>query len=275
MNGQSLSRKGIAAGVVVVAAMVGGGALFGFDMLRSATAKSVRNDASASTPTGTRIVASVDGADISEAELLPFLNVGLDRAVAVDRAINKLVAANGADKMYRQASKSALQSARNDILANVFINQRATELRESVSEADIKTFYETRVKADDFTAFRLKYFVSVDAKEAQDVYDGLGRGERESLAKLVFAKKEGEHYMSAAEVPYGLGVAIKLLKAGERLKPVTVREGALVLYVDDVKVNPKPELAKVQAEIKELLISERFNNDMKERRAASRIELRG
>ena len=275
MNGQRLSRKGIVAGVVVVAAVVGGGAIFGFDMLRSATAKNVRNDASASTPAGTRVVATVDGADISEAELLPFLNAGLDRAVAVDRAINKLVAANGADKMYRQASKSALQSARNDILANVFMNQRATELRESVAEADIKTFYETRVKTEDFTAFRLKYFVSVDAKEAQDVYDGLGRGERESLAKLVFAKKEGEHYMSAAEVPYGLGVAIKSLKAGERLKPVTVREGALVLYVDDVKVNPKPELAKVQAEIKELLISERFNNDMKERRAASRIELRG
>jgi parvulin-like peptidyl-prolyl isomerase len=81
--------------------------------------------------------------------------------------------------------------------------------------------------------------------------------------------------MSAADVPYGLGMAVKKLKAGERLQPVTVREGVLVLYVDDVKVNPKPELEKVRAEIRDLIVAERFNADMKARRAASKIELRG
>ena len=280
MSESRRNRKVIAAGLVAASIAVVGVAFFGLDIVRSATATDIKKDtgaavAVAGTGAAPRIVASVDGSDISEAELLPFLNAGLDRAVAVDRAINKVVAANGADKMYRQQAKTAMQSAKNEILANVFINQRSTELRESISEADIKTFYDTRVKAEDFTAFRLKFFVSVDPKEAQEVYDGVGRGEKESLAKLVYAKKEGEHYVSAAEVPYGLGVAIKGLKAGERLKPVTVREGVLVLYVEDIKTTPKPAIEKVQAEIKDLLITERFNADMKARRAASKIELRG
>ena len=280
MSESTRNRKVVAAGLVVASIVVVGGAFFGLDLLRSAAATDIKKDAgvavaAAGAGTATRIVASVDGSEISEAELLPFLNAGLDRAVAVDRAINKVVAANSADKLYRQQAKSAMQSAKNEILANVFINQRSAELRDSVSDADIKTFYDTRVKAEDFTAFRLKFFVSVDPKEAQEVYDGIGRGEKESLAKLVFAKKEGEHYVSAAEVPYGLGVAVKGLKAGERLKPVTVREGVLILYVEDVKANPKPALEKVQAEIKDLLITERFNADMKARRAASRIELKG
>ncbi|MBC7415784.1 MAG: peptidyl-prolyl cis-trans isomerase [Herminiimonas sp.] len=272
------NRKFIAAGLVVATIAVVSVAFFGLDVLRSAAATDIKKDAgTASTvaATGSRIVASVDGAEISEAELLPFLNAGLDRAVAVDRAINKVVAANGADKMYRQQAKTAMQSAKNDVLANVFINQRSIELRDSVSEADVKAFYDTRVKAEDFTAFRLKFFVSVDPKEAQEVFDGVGRGDKDALAKLAYAKKEGEHYVSAAEVPYGLGVAVKGLKAGERLRPVTVREGVLILYVEDIKANPKPALDKVKAEIKDLLITERFNADMKARRAASRIELRG
>ncbi len=280
MNEPMRNRKIVAACLVAASIVVVGMAFFGLDILRSAAATDIKKEASAAAVAagaggGARIVASVDGSEISEAELLPFLNAGLDRAVAVDRAINKVVAANGADKMYRQQAKTAMQSAKNEILANVFINQRSIELRDSVTEADVKAFYDTRVKAEDFTAFRLKFFVSVDPKEAQDVYDGIGRGEKESLAKLAFAKKEGEHYVSAAEVPYGLGVAVKGMKAGERLKPVTVREGVLILYVDDVKTNPKPALEKVQAEIKDLLITERFNADMKARRAASRIELRG
>ena len=275
MSGLSLNQKKIAAAIVFALAGVAGAAYFGLDVLRTAAATDTRKSMTTAVPNGSKIVATVDGADISEAELLPFLNAGLDKAVAIDRAINKVVAANNADKLYKQASKSAMQGAKNEILANVFVNQRSIDVRNAVTDADVKAFYTDRVKAEDFTTFRLKFFVSVDAKEAQDVFDGLGKNDKEALSKLTFAKKEGDHFVNAAEVPYGLGVAVKKLKAGERLQPVMVREGILVLYVDDVKVNPKPELAKVQAEIKDLLVTERFNEDMKARRAASKIELRG
>ncbi|MEB0135317.1 peptidylprolyl isomerase [Actimicrobium sp. CCC2.4] len=268
------SRKTLLASIVVATMVLGGAAYFGLDILRSAAANESRSDIGNVKQSANRIVAVVDGAEIAEAELLPFLNAGLDKAVAVDRAINKVVAANSADKLYRQVAKTALQSARNEVLASVFINQRSQEVRNSVTEKDIKTFYENRVKADDFTTFKLKFFVSVDGKEAQDVFDGVGRGEKEAMAKLTWVRKDGEHYLTAAEVPYGLGVAVKKLKAGQRLQPVTVREGTLVLYVDDIKSNPKPELAKVEGEIKDLLVAERFNEDMKARRAAAKIELR-
>ena len=275
MSALSLNQKKIAAAIVFALAGVAGATYFGLDVLRSAAATDTRKGFANAAPNGSKIVAVVDGAEITEAELIPFLNAGLDKAVAIDRAINKVVAANNADVLYKQASKNAMQSAKNEILANVFVNQRSVEVRNAVSEADIKAFYTDRVKAEDFTTFRLKFFVSVDAKEAQEVYDGLGKGDKETLGKLAFAKKDGDHFLNAAEVPYGLGVAVKKLKAGERLQPVMVREGALVLYVDEVKVNPKPELVKVQAEIKDLLVNERFNEDMKARRAASKIELRG
>ena len=275
MSESTTSRKTIIAAIVFALAGIAGATYFGLDVLRSAAATDTRKGVANVKQNGSKVVATVDGSDITEAELTPFLNAGLDKAVAIDRAINKVVAANNADRLYKQASQSAMQSAKNEILANVFVNQRSVEVRNSVTEADVKAFYNDRVKAEDFTTIRLKFFVSVDPKESQDLYDALGRADKDALAKLTFAKKDGDHYINAAEVPYGLGVAVKKLKAGERLQPVMVREGALVLYVDDVKANPKPDFAKVQAEIKDLIVNERFNEDMKSRRSASKIELRG
>lgn len=278
MSESVYNKKAIAGAIAGVTMLVVGVTYLGLDMLGTAAATDTRKDA-VSVATGAnapvyKVVATVDGADITEAELLPFLNAGMDKAVAVDRAINKVVAANNADKLYKQVSKSAMQSAKNDILANVFVNERSQEVRKGVTDADIKAFYDERVKLEDFTTFKLRFFVSVDQKEAQTVYDGVGRGEKESMSQLSYVKKDGDHYLNAAEVPYGLGAAVKKLKAGERLQPVTIREGILVLYVDDVKANPKPEFSKVQAEIKDLIVTERFNADIKARRAASKIELR-
>ena len=282
MTTSTYNRKTIAGAIAGVTVLLAGGAYFGLNILGTAAATDTRKEASKVASINavagsaiTRVVATVDGAEITEAELAPFLNAGLDKAIAIDRAINKVVAANSADKLYRQVSKSAMQSAKNEILANVFVNQRSVEVREGVSEADVRTFYQDRVKLEDFTTFKLRFFVSVDGKEAQDEFDGIGRADKDAMARLAFVKKDGDHYMNAAEVPYGLGAAIKKLKAGERLQPVTVREGILILYVDDVKANPKPELAKVQGEIKDLIVAERFNADMKARRAAAKIELRG
>jgi parvulin-like peptidyl-prolyl isomerase len=271
------NRKAIAGAIAVAVMAVVGATYFGLDLLSSAAATDTRKEAGKvanTTNAATKVVAVVDGSEITEVELLPFLNAGMDKAVAIDRAINKVVAANSADKMYKQVSKSAMQSAKNEILANVFVNERAKEVRNNVTDADLKAFYQDRVKVEDFTTYRLRFFVSVDGKEAQEVYDGIGRGEKESMSKLTYVKKDGDHYLNAAEVPYGLGGAIKKLKAGERLQPLTIREGILVLYVDDVKANPKPDFAKVQGEIKDLIVAERFNADMKSRRAASKIELR-
>ncbi|MES2830367.1 MAG: peptidylprolyl isomerase [Pseudomonadota bacterium] len=277
MSESTYNKKAIAAAVAGVTALVVGVTYFGLDMLGTAAATDTRAEAvkvGEPTQSNIKVVATVDGAEITEAELLPFLNAGMDKAVAVDRAINKVVAANNADKLYKQVSKSAMQSAKNDILANVFVNERSQEVRKSVTDGDVKAFYDERVKVEDFTSFRLRFFVSVDPKEAQAVYDGVGRGEKEAMAQLTFVKKDGDHYLTAGEVPYGLGAAVKKLKAGERLQPVTIREGILVLYVDDVKANPKPDFAKVQAEIKDLIVAERFNADIKARRAAAKIELR-
>ena len=274
------NRKAIAAVIAGVTMLAVGAAYLGLDVLGSAAATDTRKDVAKTTApamaglSNVKVVATVDGADITEAELLPFLNAGLDKAIAIDRAINKVVAANTADRLYKQVSKSAMQSAKNDILANVYVSERSTEVRNAVTEADLKQFYAERVKDEDFTTMRLRFFVSVDGKEAQEVYDGVGRGDKEAMSKLTFVKKDGDHYMNAAEVPYGLGNAVKKLKAGDRLQPVTIREGILVMYVDDVKANPKPEFTKVQGEIKDLIVAERFNADIKARRAASKIELR-
>ena len=275
MSEPTYNRKIVAAAIAAVTMLIVGGTYIGFDLLSAVAATDARKEIDKTgAATGSKLVATVDGAEITEADLLPFLNAGMDKAVAVDRAINKVVAANSADRLYRQTSRSAMQSARNDILANVFVNERQQEVRKAVTDADVKTFYEQRVKAEDFTLFRLRFFVSVDGKEAQELSDAVGRNEKEAMAKLAFVRKDGDHYLHAAEVPYGLGPAIKKLKAGQRLQPLTVREGTLVLYVDDVKESPKPDFPKVQAEIKDLIVAERFNADIKARRAASKIELR-
>lgn len=281
MSTANYKRKTVVTAIAGATILITATIYFGLNLLGTAAATDTRKFAAnaaagvSGSDAASKVIAVVDGAEITEAELTPFLNAGLDKAIAVDRAINKVIAANNAERMYRQIARRAVQSNRNDVLANVFVSQRSAEMRSGVTDADIKAFYQDRVKTEDFTAFRLRFFVSVDAKEAQEVFDAIGRGDKDALAKLAFVRRDGDHYMGAADVPYGLGAAVKKLKAGERLQPVTVREGILILYVDDVKINPKPALEKVRAEITDLIVAERFNADMKARRVASKIELRG
>ncbi|MFT5531816.1 MAG: hypothetical protein ACI802_000032 [Candidatus Paceibacteria bacterium] len=268
------SNKSLIASVLIATMVLASAAFIGIEILRSAAAKESYLESRNSKKASNRIVAVVDGTEIVEADLLPFMNTGVNKDVALDRAINKVVAANNANKLYRHVAETAMQSARNEVLAGVFFSQRSIEVRNGVTATDIKLFYDKRLKDEDFTTYKLKLFISVDGKKTQDVFDGISRGKKEALAKLTWLRKGGEHYVTLAEVPHGLGAAIKKLKAGTCLQPVTVHEGVLVLYVEDIKTSPKPELVKLEDEIKDSLVAERLNADIKARRATAKIELR-
>jgi hypothetical protein len=224
-------------------------------------------------PQKRNVVALVDGTEIVETDLSPFLSSGVDRAVAIDHAINRAVAANLAEAMYTDQALSALVTVKADVLASVFIKARSAELSRAVSDEEVKQFYDARVKDDDFNEYRLKFFISQDAREAQEAYEGAARKETPYLARYKVVERDGRRYIKADQVPYGLGAKVAGLRSGQVLPPLVTREGVLVLYVDDVKAVHRPPLESVREEIRTILVSRRLREELKQRRSEVRVEI--
>ncbi|MEC4720404.1 peptidyl-prolyl cis-trans isomerase [Noviherbaspirillum sp. CPCC 100848] len=224
-------------------------------------------------PQKRNVVAVVDGQEIVETDLSPFLSAGVDRAVAVDRAINRAVAASLAEAMYTEQALSALANVKADVLASVFIKGRSTELSRAITEEEIKQFYDARVMDDDFTEYRLKFFITQDAREAQEAYEGAVRKEKHHLARYEVVERDGRRYIKADQVPYGLGAKLAGLQSGQLLPPLVTREGVVVIYVEDVKAVHRPPLESVREEIRTILVSRRLSEELKQRRSEVRVEI--
>lgn len=226
-------------------------------------------------PTG-NVIAVVNERPVYEFEIVPLVQNGVDRSIALDRRITQSVIASAAEKEYSKDAKIALDAARNDILAQIYATKRTEAIRASVTDKDISAFYDKNVTAEDARRLKVRSYVTADAREAQAMYETLVKDQpsKEVLSKLQYMKTDGDHYASVAEIPYGLGQTLKKMKAGEALQPVVVREGVLLVYLEDVKEVPKPELDKVKEEIRNILITQKMSEDIQKLRREARIELK-
>ncbi|MFD2274155.1 hypothetical protein ACFS07_32630 [Undibacterium arcticum] len=91
------------------------------------------------------VLATVNGQVIAEADMLPLLQTGLDRSVALDRRITQTVLAQAAEKTYATEAQQAIDDAKNDILAQIYTTKRTVALRAEVTDKDIATFYDKKM----------------------------------------------------------------------------------------------------------------------------------
>lgn len=257
--------------------LLGGGAALTFG---KASGVLDQKDSAAKNP-GMVVLATVDNHQITEAELAPMLQQGVPRETALDRRITQSVIAMAAEAEYGEEAKILLAANRNDILYQLYLSKRTEALRKSITEAEIKAFYDKNVKDEDFKQVALKIFLTSDAREAQTLYETMARASAAkgdmaaASAKMTYLQKEGDHFVALQAVPYNLGQVIKKMNQGDVLQPIVVREGVLVTYIEAFKNSPKPPLDKSKDEIRQLIMQERLSAEVMGLRKAASINLKG
>lgn len=220
-----------------------------------------------------RQVASINGMKITEMELGGMLQSGVDRAIVIDRYINKVVAAERGREMYVEEAKAALRAAEREVLSTLYTTKRMDELRKAVSDDDVKAYYDANVLDQNFQQWKVSYYLSNDQNDVQQTLDKLRKGDKDALDQLKPLVEQGDGYSVAQAMPYNLGRVVSKMKKGEFSEVLRLRNGLLVLKIEDSKQLKKPTLEELKQDIVQALALEKFNAELEQARRQAKVEL--
>jgi len=220
-----------------------------------------------------RQVASINGMKITEMELGGMLQSGVDRAIVIDRYINKVVAAERGREMYVDEAKAALRAAEREVLSTLYTTKRMDELRKAVSDDDVKAYYDANVLDQNFQQWKVSYYLSNDQNDVQQTLDKLKKGDKDALDQLKPLVEQGDGYAVAQAMPYNLGRVVSKMKKGEFSEVLRLRNGLLVLKIEDSKQLKKPTLEELKQDIVQALALEKFNAELEQARRQAKVEL--
>ena len=222
-----------------------------------------------------RVLAEVNGKAITAEEVAPALVNGLDRAIAVDRYVTRLLASEAALEEYPEEAKAAKAAAEREVLANLYLRRKAEELVMSVTQADIDKFYKDQVRDEDYAAYRLSYYLTQDDLDAAAMERNIAANDAEAKAKFVPVNREGDGFIPLASTPYGLGALVARAKPGDYLRAVRVRDGFLILQVQEVRPGKKPAQTKdLNDQIRNLIAQDLLNKELLARREKAQVKLK-
>ncbi|MBU0541738.1 MAG: peptidyl-prolyl cis-trans isomerase [Gammaproteobacteria bacterium] len=220
-----------------------------------------------------RQVASINGMKITEMELGGMLQSGVDRAIVIDRYINKVVAAERGREMYVDEAKAALRAAEREVLSTLYTTKRMEELRKAVSDDDVKAYYDANVLDQNFQQWKVSYYLSNDQNDVQQTLEKLKKGDKDALDQLKPLVEQGDGYAVAQAMPYNLGRVVSKMKKGEFSEVLRLRNGLLVLKIEDTKQLKKPTLEELKQDIVQALALEKFNAELEQARRQAKVEL--
>lgn len=222
---------------------------------------------------GDRQVATINGMKITEMELGGLLQSGVDRAIVIDRYINKVVAAERGREMYVDEAKAAMRAAEREVLATLYTTKRLEELRKAVTEQEITAYYDTNVLDQNFQQWKVSYYLSNNQADIQDTLSKLKKGEKDALEQLKPLVDQGDGYAVAQALPYNLGRVVSRMKKGEISEVLNLRNGLLVLKIEDMKQLKKPTRDELKQDIVQALALEKFNSELEQARRQAKVEL--
>lgn len=229
---------------------------------------------SPATAAASEVLAVVNQQAVTSADVAALMANGMVKPVAVENAINRVLAAESARKLWPADAKAIADTAAREALSALYVRKRLDELQRAVSDADIGRYYETNVKDELYMGHVLKYYLTQDAKDATDMTEALKQGGGALLAKMSWVNREGDHSVLPSGVPYDLYRQVKAIEPGQFLGPWRVRDGVLFLRVEERKPGKRPELAKLKDEIRSILARQRLEGVLKDLRAQAKIELK-
>ena len=270
--------------LAVVVALLGGGGwwlysqgkLPGFGAAKPAAGAAAPAAAiAASANDRLRVLAEVNGKTITAEEVAPALVNGLDRAVAVDRYVTRLLASEAALDEYPDEAKAARAAAEREVLANLYLRRKSEELVMSVTQADIDKFYKEQVRDEDYAAYKLNYYLTQDDLDATAMERNIAADDAAAKARFVPVNREGDGFIPLASTPYGLGALVARAKPGDYLRAVRVRDGFLILHVEQVRAGKKPPQTKdLNDQIRNLIAQDLLNKELLERRERAQVKLK-
>ncbi len=220
-----------------------------------------------------RQLASINGMKITEMELGGMLQSGVDRAIVIDRYINKVVAAERGREMYVDEAKAALRAAEREVLSTLYTTKRMEELRKAVSDDDVKAYYDANVLDQNFQQWKVSYYLSNDQNDVQQTLEKLKKGDKDALDQLKPLVEQGDGYAVAQAMPYNLGRVVSKMKKGEFSEVLRLRNGLLVLKIEDTKQLKKPTLEELKQDIVQALALAKFNAELEQARRQAKVEL--
>jgi peptidyl-prolyl cis-trans isomerase C len=275
--GMSFAKQKLTFGVAALG-LVGLVSWAGWTAFQGSSSPSVSPVASAfaagdSSGQSDRQVASINGMKITEMELGGMLQSGVDRAIVIDRYINKVVAAERGREMYVEEAKAALRAAEREVLSTLYTTKRMDELRKAVSDDDVKAYYDANVLDQNFQQWKVSYYLSNDQNDVQQTLDKLKKGDKDALDQLKPLVEQGDGYAVAQAMPYNLGRVVSKMKKGEFSEVLRLRNGLLVLKIEDSKQLKKPTLEELKQDIVQALALEKFNAELEQARRQAKVEL--
>lgn len=235
------------------------------------------SSASSSRPYPDAVVATVNGRAILEQDVAGLVAGGMDKAAAVDRIINREIAATQARQAYGAEVRNAVAGVEREIAANVYAREERKKILASITAEELQHRYDTLVKDADFSGYKLVFALFASAEDAQKAVELAKAGNADALKAFqpVAGDKNGEAaFVSRKEVPYNLGVLVAKLKAGEFTTPALVRNGYIVLQAKEIKANEKPSLESVKESLRSAIADERLVQNLAEARKGATVILK-
>jgi hypothetical protein len=222
-----------------------------------------------------RVLAEVNGKSITAEEVAPALVNGLDRAIAVDRYVTRLLASEAALEEYPEEAKAARAATEREVLAQLYLRRKSEELVLAVTQADIDKFYKQQVRDEDYASYKLNYYLTQDDLDAAAMERNIAANDGEAKGKFVPVNREGDGFIPLAATPYGLGALVARAKPGDYLRAVRVRDGFLILHVEQVRAGKKPAQTKeLNEQIRNLIAQDLLNKELLERREKAQVKLK-
>lgn len=276
-QGSGLGRQKILLGAAAlgVAGLVGWAGLTAFKSPGSPSASPVASafagDRKAGDPD--REVVTINGMKITELELAGLMQSGVDRAIVIDRYINKVVAAERGRELYAEEASAALRAAEREVLSTLYTTRRMEELRKTVTDADVKTYYDTNVLDQNFQQWKVSYYLSNDQNDVEETLSRLKKGEKEAVAQLKPLVESGDGFSVAQALPYNLGRVVVKMKKGEFSEILPLRNGFLVMKLEDMRQLKKPTIDELKQDIVQALALQKFNTELEQARRQAKVEL--
>lgn len=246
--------------------------VFGDSGTSSASVSPVAN-ANAATPGRDVVLASINGMKITEMEVGGLLQQGFDKAIVIDRYINKVIAAELGREMYATEAKATLQAAEREVLSTLYTTRRMEELRKAISDSDVKSYYDANVLDQNFQLWKVSYYLTADVADAQKTLASLKKGEKDAEQQLKPLVEQGDGFAAAAALPYNLGRVVSKMKKGEYSDVLQLRNGLLILKVDESKQTKKPTMDELKQDIVQALALQKFNDELEQARKKAKVEL--
>lgn len=219
------------------------------------------------------VLASINGMKITEMEVGGLLQQGIDKAIVIDRYINKVIAAELGREMYVAEAKATLLAAEREVLSTLYTTRRMEELRKAISEDEIKNYYNANVLDQNFQLWKVSYYLTADVADAQKTLASLKKGDKDAEGQLKPLVEQGDGFAAAAALPYNLGRVVSKMKKGEYSDVLQLRNGLLILKVDESKQIKKPTVEELKQDIVQALALQKFNEELEQARSKAKVEL--